>query len=392
MAFEGAQLAPAPNPTPSASCPKTRRPPPVRPRFTATPWTRSEWPARVRSSRPLQIPHLQRLVRDAETARPVPRHRHARTTSEWPFRVRSVRRFQIPHLQRLVPTRRRPPAARPDSPPRHSHRECGLPGCAARGRASRSHTFSVWSSDAETARLPSGVTATPLTSPVWPVEGAQLAPALQIPHLQRLVLRRGDRPPPVRRSPPRPDSIRVACEGAQLAPALQIPHLQRLVRDAETARRPSRAHRHAPDSARMMWPSSVRSSRPLSRSHTFSVLSPDAETASRPSARHRHAMTQPEWPCRVRSSRPLSRSHTFSVLSSDAETARRPSASPPRPATAPEWPARGAQLAPALQIPHLQRVVIRRGDRQPPVRTHRHASDKTSVALRGCGSARVPGG
>ena len=33
---------------------------------------------------------------------------------------------------------------------------------------SRSHTFSVLSSDAETARRPSGVTATPLTESEWP--------------------------------------------------------------------------------------------------------------------------------------------------------------------------------------------------------------------------------
>ena len=33
---------------------------------------------------------------------------------------------------------------------------------------STSHTFSVWSSDAETARRPSALTATPLTELVWP--------------------------------------------------------------------------------------------------------------------------------------------------------------------------------------------------------------------------------
>ena len=33
---------------------------------------------------------------------------------------------------------------------------------------SRSHTISVWSLDAETTRLPSGVTATPATDPEWP--------------------------------------------------------------------------------------------------------------------------------------------------------------------------------------------------------------------------------
>jgi len=38
------------------------------------------------------------------------------------------------------------------------------------------------------------------------------------------------------------------------------------------------------------WPSNVRNSRPVSRSHTFSVLSLDAEIALFPSAVHRHTM------------------------------------------------------------------------------------------------------
>jgi hypothetical protein len=44
-----------------------------------------------------------------------------------------------------------------------------------------------------------------------------------------------------------------------------------------------------------------------------------------PSPLNATPLTAAVWPFRVRSSRPLSTSHTFSVLSSDAETARRPS-------------------------------------------------------------------
>ena len=40
----------------------------------------------------------------------------------------------------------------------------------------RSHTLSVWSDDAETARCPFGVTATALTKLVWPVRAHSSRP------------------------------------------------------------------------------------------------------------------------------------------------------------------------------------------------------------------------
>ena len=46
-----------PVPTPSASCHRKRRPQAARPALTATPYTHSAWPARVRSSRPLASSH-----------------------------------------------------------------------------------------------------------------------------------------------------------------------------------------------------------------------------------------------------------------------------------------------------------------------------------------------
>ena len=49
------------------------------------------------------------------------------------------------------------------------------------------------------------------------------------------------------------------------------------------------------------------------RSHTLSVLSSEAETAGFPSAVTATPLTNEEWPSRVRSSRLLSRSHTFGV-------------------------------------------------------------------------------
>jgi hypothetical protein len=48
------------------------------------------------------------------------------------------------------------------------------------------------------------------------------------------------------------------------------------------------------------WPSSVHRARPLSRSHTFSVLSRDADTARFPSAVTATPLTESEWPSSVK--------------------------------------------------------------------------------------------
>ncbi|EKD09502.1 hypothetical protein SPLC1_S190030 [Arthrospira platensis C1] len=64
---------------------------------------------------------------------------------------------------------------------------------------------------------------------------------------------------------------------------------------------------------------------PVSKSHSFRVLSLDAETARFPSGAIATAHTEPLCPVRVASSVPVSKSHSFRVLSSDAETARFPS-------------------------------------------------------------------
>src|SRR5207302_562691 len=129
------------------------------------------------------------------------------------------------------------------------------------------------------------------------------------------------------------------------------------------------------------WPLRVRSSRPLSTSHTFRVLSSDAEMASRPSPLSATPLTLPEWPLKVRSSRPLSTSHAFSVLSSDAQMASRPSPLSASPLTLPEWPLRVRIRAPTLHFPHLQGRVIRRRNSQPPVPTQRYSVDTARVAL-----------
>ena len=59
----------------------------------------------------------------------------------------------------------------------------------------------------------------------------------------------------------------------------------------------------------------VRSSFPLARSQSFSVLSGLPESAVRPSGAMATLRTAPECPVKVRSSFPLARSQSFSVLS-----------------------------------------------------------------------------
>src|ERR1039457_6459262 len=100
-----------------------------------------------------------------------------------------------------------------------------------------SHTLSMWSSDAETACSPSGVTATAQTGE-WPSS-----------------VRSG-------RAVSRSHTFSVWSRDAETAP---FP--SGVIATAETGE----------------WPSSVRCVRPVARSHTFSVRSRDAETARLPS-------------------------------------------------------------------------------------------------------------
>jgi hypothetical protein len=57
-------------------------------------------------------------------------------------------------------------------------------------------------------------------------EGAEFAPRLHIPHLQRLVQRCGHSAAPVVTQCYVQDPFCVALEGAEFAPRLHIPHLQ----------------------------------------------------------------------------------------------------------------------------------------------------------------------
>jgi hypothetical protein len=76
----------------------------------------------------------------------------------------------------------------------------------------------------------------------------------------------------------------------------------------------------------------------------LSVRSADPDTA-RPFGVTATALTPSVWPERVCNSRPLSISHTFSVLSAEAETARRPSGVTATAVTPSAWPADGVSDA-----------------------------------------------
>ena len=194
----------------------------------------------------------------------------------------------------------------------------------------RSHTFSVLSSEAETASGHRRHRHAPDPAGM-PFEGAEQpgpwrgpTPSASYPRRRR---RRSGHPP----SPPRRCTPAVCPSRVRSAWPVSRSHtfsvLSRGGGDGEAA---IRRHRHASHTT-SVCPSRVRSAWPVSRSHTFSVLSSEAETAKRPSDVTATAMTQPVCPSRVRSACPVSRSHTFSVLSPEAETASGHPTSPPRP-------------------------------------------------------------
>ena len=247
----------------------------------------------------LQVPDLERpVVRARDRAPPVRRHRHRPTASPWPSRV------------------------------------------ASSAPCSRSQTLSVRSYEPETARRPSGVTATALTPAPWPSRVRQLsAPCSRSQTFQRPVVHEPEtarRPSGVtataltRRHGPR---------GCAAACPLQVPDLERPVVRARDRAPPVRRHRHRHDPSAMALEG--RQQRARSRSQTFSVLSREPETARRPSGVTATALTPAPWPSRVASSAPCSRSQTLSV------------------------------------------AIVRARDRAPPVRRHRHRPDPIAMALQG---------
>ena len=210
VAFEGAEEpAGGRGPRPSASCRRSAETARVPSALTATALTESAWPSRVRSSRAGgQVPDLQRRRR-RRRRRPACRRAltaTALTASAWPSRVRS-----------------------------------SLP-------VARSQTFSVLSSEAETARVAVGAHRHGVDRVGVALEGAEQPAGGQVPDLQRLVVGGGDGPRAVGRHRHGVDRGRRGLRGCGAARRWPGPRPSASCRrSAETARVPSAAHRHGVD-------------------------------------------------------------------------------------------------------------------------------------------------
>ena len=115
-----------------------------------------------------QVPEPQRsVIRACHSPAPIGRYRHGPEAGMALERADRLAALQVPNPQRSV-IRARDRAATVGRY-RHSIDPAGM---AFERRIvwplSRSQSRSVWSSEPETARRPSGVTATALTRPVWP--------------------------------------------------------------------------------------------------------------------------------------------------------------------------------------------------------------------------------
>ena len=247
---------------------------------------------------------------------------------------------------------RRPPAARPASPPPPDPVMCPA-SVRSPSPVARSHTCSV-SSDAGDRPPPVRRHATAHTEPPCPASVRSPAPVARS-HTFSVVIRPRDRPPPVRRHRHRIHQSTMPGERAHFRARLQVPHPQRLVLRAETARRPSGVTATALTRA-CARRASVRL-RPVSRSHTLSVSSSNPETARRPSgvtATHPHRAS-----ARRASVRPAP-SPGPTPSGSGPHTRKPPAARPASPP--PHEPKRCARRACVLragfQIPDFKRIVI----------------------------------
>ena len=239
----------------------------------------------------VEVPHLQRLVvggGDGEAA--IRRHRHAVHRVGMPFEgAERLARGRGPTPSASYRRRRRRRSGHPASPPRAFTQSV----CPSRVRSAwpvaRSHTFSVLSPEAETAKRPSGVTATPCTESVCPSRVRSSLPGGEVPHLQRLIVGGGDGDAAIRRHRHAVTPVGMPFEGAEQPARWRGPTPSASYRRRRRRRAAVAAHRHGRDPAGMPFEGAERL--PVARSHTFSVLSSEPETASVPSALTATALT-----------------------------------------------------------------------------------------------------
>ena len=96
-------------------------------------------------------------------------------------------------------------------------------------------------------RVPSGLKATPVTASVWPVQGAQLPPRRDVPHLGRLIPTGRGQARAIGAEGHASDRIGVAVQGEQLPPGRDVPHLGRLIHTGRGQARAIGAEGHASD-------------------------------------------------------------------------------------------------------------------------------------------------
>ena len=148
--------------------------------LNATPVTASVWPVRgcADGLAGVGVPQPHRVSALAEaSAVPVGAKRHT-VTPAGVAGERGADRLAgvgVPQPHRLVGAGGGQPV--PVGAERHTGHRVGVAGqrCAIGWPVSASHSRTVLSSLAEASRCPSGLNATPITAPVWPVSGAPTA-------------------------------------------------------------------------------------------------------------------------------------------------------------------------------------------------------------------------
>ena len=261
-------------------------------------------------------------------------------------------------------------------------------GVAERFTFVRSQTFSVLSFDPLAIRVPSGLKATLVTTPMcprnvnvsWPVDASQILTVLSWDAARD--------PLPVRTERDASDTSRVPFDGQGLLARGRSHTFTVSSSDPLAIRFPSGLK--ATLSTSPVCPFRVKVSWPVDASQTLTVLSWDAVAIRFPSRLNATWDTDFEWPRSVKVCWPVDASQTFTVLSTEFAI-RLPSGLKTTLATYP-YPPKGQHLSARGRIPDLHRFV--RSTRDPrPVRTEGDAGDQIRVPSQGQGlltPGRIP--
>ena len=233
--------------------------------------TASVWPSqRGHATAAGHVPHPHRLViepRRAPATIAAPRHAQDRVGVALQ-RGLAAAAGHVPHPYRIVTRARSQPAAVARSTPRCKPRRGG-PSVASHRPLATSHTRIVLSLEPEAAHPSPLARPRSKTRRCGPERGH--ARPLATSHTRTVWSTEPDAAPAtVAADTHAQNAVGVALERAPRTAAVHLPHPHRIVTGAGRRRHRPRA-RHAQD--RSEWPASVRHARPLSTSHTRTVLS-----------------------------------------------------------------------------------------------------------------------